>query len=498
MRRWQVNSEGGFAVASVVAMLLVVGIIIGAVLQLAAVSTRAALREQQSVQALANAESGVDHALAWLSSDDFDPDLLSDPNGYVIASHLVLGAGGYRDVTIKHRDNFDYVINAIGYQTRPTGGEVTRQVQVAIQLMNTGAGPMFPRHWLALDPPDPFEEGSAYEAIDLNVPSMPAWKAPDFGSQTCTNWNQTSRDIVNERCLWSGHYTLDNKSVALATIDNARVTIDGNMKIEKGSKLYAQHSVISVKDSLSFGNDSPAEFEDVTFYVGKNIAFNDNKSKQTFQGSTTFYSGDSLSIEKGDLQFNGGTNLYVRGDMTIGNNAEIKFLGETIVYVDGDLYMEGSLEFGDGATFYVNGNVYIAGNGWKSSAKNENSPWIAFHVRKGLDIGGNGHSGASIPDSVFLLDTDPKHSDYPVILRGNSTALFGGIYAPTRKIELDGPRNIWGSLIGEQLEVNPKALDEEPFKGRYEAHKTRMESFTLASISGGQRFLRLAEWRELR
>jgi hypothetical protein len=453
MSRTQVHSESGFAVAAVLAVLLVVGIVIGAVIQLAPVSARVAMREQQSVQALANAESGLAYGLAWLESAAFDPEEFEGP-AEVVAVERVLDTGGYRNVTIAQRGNSEYIITATGYQTRPGGGELTRQVQTAARLRTFNTGSVFPRHWLNL--PDGYEDDEnhptndpddpayGYEVVLIKVPTMPDdWQVPGYGPDNCANFGKSSRDVANETCRWPGSYSQKSNT----TIENAHLTVHGNVDV--GGGLAARDSVIGITGSLSLKGNS--RYENTSFYVGGNVTID------------------------GDVSFSGQTTMYVNGDLNVKGS--------------------GKMHFGDGATFYVSGSVDIGGNGLTSGVSGEEAPWIVFFVRKGLKLHGNVGTGAPIPNVAFLLDTDPSYSSHSA-LKGNYS-LNGGIYAPTRKIEIDGNAGtVWGSLIGKSLGIDPGR--EEEFRKQYDAYAERMRSFTLTELSSYHRLDRLAEWRELR
>lgn len=462
MPRTTVKSEDGFAVAAILVILLAVGTVVGATLHLAPVSTRAAIREQQSVQALANAESGLAYALAWLDSEAFDPSQLSGSAPVVIVADRKLGEGGYRNVTIEPRAGSEYLVAATGYQAGPGGREVTRRVQTAVRITSRSSGALFPRHWLSFpagyenDPNhpanDPNDPAYGYEVIDVTLPS---WTMPEFGPQVCSNVNKTSRDVINETCRWTGRYQLDwNNSPA--AIENANMTVYGDMHITSGWRLDARDSVIGVTGSLTIDGSSPADLENVTIYVDGNM---------------------TIATDRHRMKVRGDTTVYVKGDLTIRGDA--------------------SMEIFDGATFYVGGHVSIQGSGWTLGASGPEAPWIVIHVCKSLRIEGGAGAGAPIPDVAFVLDTtSPQCQNYPVTLAG-SGSLYGGIYAPTRVVTVESASPVVGSLIGKQLNI-PAWRHESDFERDYLQHEERMQSFTLTTASSSESVERLPEWRELR
>lgn len=511
MPQLKLKSEGGFAVAGVLAILLAVGTIIGATLHLAPVSSRAAVREQHAVQALANAESGLAHALAWLESDAFNPTVLSGSGAFVIVGDRSLGDGGYRNVTIEPRTGSEYVVTATGYQAGADGREVTRRVQTAVRITSASSGALFPRHWLSFPPGyesdsshptnDPDDEAFGYVPIDIEVPPVPNWSRPNYGPKSCANVTKTPRDVTGETCRWAGSYSL-NHSSSPARIENAKVTVTGDMDITSSWELSGKNSTISVDGNLRFGGWGGASrvFEDTTIYVGKQTTFGEG-SQTTFKGETAIYTESHLNFvgSSGKADFTGDTTLYVGGNMNVAEGATISFQREATVYVNGDLIIEGNAKLNvyDGATFYVNGNVNIKGSGWTSGSGGSEAPWIVFYVCKGLNIEGGAGAGASVPDVAFVLDTVSPHCQHhPVTLKG-SGRLNGGIYAPTRVVTIESSSPVVGSLVGLHLNI-PQWRDESGFRNDYTRHRERMQSFTLTTPFSSDNVERLPEWREMR
>lgn len=143
-----------------------------------------------------------------------------------------------------------------------------------------------------------------------------------------------------------------------------------------------------------------------------------------------------------------GARVRVAGDFHLGESWRLT------AYVDGDLYITGGtgLKFLGGATFHVNGSVYVLEGAWTGGSGGNDAPWVTFYVKEKVEITGAARAGAEIPDAVFLLDTDPANSHHKVLFKG-SGGLRGGICAPTRTVTIESDSPITGSLVGKQLEI---------------------------------------------
>lgn len=542
MSRTQFNGEGGFAVAWVVAILMVVGVIIAAVLQLAPISLRAAVREQHSVQALAHAESGIAYALTWLQYEGFDTGGPGLPS-----TERQLGDGGFRNVIVTSRGDDEFGVAVTGYVLLPQGGEVARRVETAIKLSITSLGSVFYTHVGRMSDP-----GNDHIPVDIEWESPPKWNGWDGWKDRepwqptpqwsyCDNYDTSLRNIgAGELCRWGTPYDLTWEGRDSAIVSSI-VRMENGMTLGFGRTLTASNSTIMVDGSLNIAQ-STTTWDNVNFYVdgtttlgdggsatfkgpttiqttgdfevkgSKTVTFNDpttvyvggsgelgKGSTTTFRKHTTIHTGEDLHVGgSGSVEFLDGATFRVGGNLILDGSGSLKMHGGATIYVDGDLTLEGSgtMDFGDGATFYVNGNVTINGGAWAKGASGKEPPWIIMHVRKGLEINGSAGAGANVPDFAFLFSTALADSHHPIKMTGSS-GLRGGIYAPTRDVSLTWSSQLWGSVIGQTVSLaNPNS--EDIFKGRYEAREERMQSFHLQAESRRTGSERLLEWREVR
>lgn len=342
---------------------------------------------------------------------------------------------------------------------------------------------------------DPNDPAYGYKPIDVSVKPMPEWNMPQVNPTTCPAYGTSSRN-VNGNCRWPGTYQVPTIS-SPAAITGARVHVAGDMNIGESSTLTVAESTVRVDGKMTLGGASVSNFYNSEFFVAKNVAIGES-NKSAFHGPTAIAARGNLSLGgAGRLEFFDDATFFVGGDMSIGGSGVLVFHDDVVAFVDGDLTISGSgtLTFNGSATFYVAGSVKIQGSGWTRGSGGSNTPWIVFYVRKGVEISGAAGAGSSIPDAAFLLDTEPAYSQYAVTLTG-SASLYGGVYAPTRVIRVQGTSPVTGSLIGKTLEI-PSWRQEKEFRDKYDQHAERMRSFHLPSRTRTRGSEQLLEWREV-
>lgn len=511
-RRHEWRGERGMASVWVIGILALAGIVAGAALQVALLAQRSAEVEQARVRALDYAESGVAYAIAYLAQGAVSPDAVAAclPDGSspsTVLGELSLGpGGGYRSLSVCRRGNGEYVIRVIGYAQGPIGREIARGLETVVSLGAGRSRPLFPRHWLWMltgDPEkdknnpinDPTDPAYGYVPVDVHVKPMPAWEMPVVSPVTCPAYGTRSRDVTTE-CRWPGTYSLAWDS-SPAAIRGAKLHVTGDLNIDGSWRLNAADSVVRVDGRMSLGGASTTEFRNMTFFVGRHVDIGGSNDSK-FYGDTAIYAQGNLTLGgAGRVEFFDGATFFVGGHMTLGGSGDLYFHGDVIAFVDGDLKIQGSglMRFDGAATFYVNGSVKIQGSGWTRGAGGHDTPWITFYVKKEVEISGAAGAGSSVPDAVFLLDTDPAYDGYEVSLTG-SASLYGGIYAPTRKIKVTGTSQVTGSLVGKTLDI-PSWRSEAEFRDRYNRYAERMRSFYVTTEGRTRTSEYLLEWREL-
>lgn len=503
------NKEAGFAAAWVVAVLLIVGVVVGAMLQLSTISLRAAVREQESLQALINAESGIAYALTWFESEHFDFSQLSDGEVVLYDEPRELGDGGIERLVVRHRAGSEFEIHSTGYRLRQSGGKTTRTVVTAVKASTIIGGGMFPRHWVDMkalnakpgDPNyDPSYEGFVYEMPDVSWTHPGPIQVPNYSPPVLCNGDRRFQDCNR----WAGNYSVGAEG-SPTTVNGAQVRIEGNVRYGGNSNYTVNDSVLAVNGAVEFGGSSKghARFENSSLYAAGKINFA-GSSRVSFHGPTyiaTNHTGSSGFEIGGDtrVDFHGPTTLRVAGNLNFSSGGQLAtFHKPAKIYVDGNLTISGAAMpyFAEGAEFFVLGDVTITGSGWPKGTEGEDAPWIVFRVGGGLSVTGGAGAGADMPNAVFLVDPDKTHP--PVAISG-SGVVYGGIYAPTRTVDITGSGDVYGSIVADEINIPTSWRYEWEFKERYERVADRLMSFWRDHQIDDVRLVeRMMEWREVR
>lgn len=291
----------------------------------------------------------------------------------------------------------------------------------------------------------------------------------------------------------------NNGAIEFGPSAPATLNVAGAITLRNGASKFLGGTTVRVKNDLTVGGSASAEFVGpATFHVDGSVDLGGSGSTK-FHGPATFYvSGDMSVGGNGKFEFKDETTLYVGGNLRLSAGGGTRFEGVTNVWVNGDLSIDGgsNLGFFDETNFYVNGGVRITGGGWTSGdslSAGLEAPWIVFHIRKGLTMSGAAGAGSSIymPDAAFLFSDDQEYASYPIQLSGSSY-IYGGIYAPTRLVDLPGGNlgsRFYGSIKGRRLTRGERGLTAEEIailQKNFDDVKERMLRFDRYSHEGNE------------
>jgi hypothetical protein len=184
--------------------------------------------------------------------------------------------------------------------------------------------------------------------------------------------------------------------------------------------------------------------------------------------------------DPGDTIGSAGTSsAYEFSDFSVSNNSTKTINGDVDIVVLDDVGIDGTLVVNGTVRFVVADQINIGG---EVEIANEGS--MEVFVGGDVDIGGNGIVNLNKPADLVIYSTSnaPEASD--IRIRGN-TVFSGAIYAPNSEIEVRGGAEVFGSLVGYEIE----------FKGNVAFHYD--EELAGTSNSWTEESAQIVGWREL-
>lgn len=389
------------------ASVLVVAVIFSAVmamsvasfLQLAKAEARLAHVAFYSNSCLNLAEAGVERALFALNNEDWTGWTVAGDEAQLDAVEVDLGGNvnGTIQARVESISN-DPIVVAEGAMDLPNRPSVIKQVKVKLSRRSLFANGITTRRGVT------FKGGNAFVASyrsSWGKPRSPWWNIDDNGSIASVSVEADAITLSNSRIY-------------------GRVATGGSWPIVgPNGRIYGKDTLSGMKVdpervALDFAADFPLVSPPTAFdtYIP---AINSSMTLGT-PGATepTFIKVDSISLSSSDLlAFQGPVVIYLTGDASVSGTAEIRVLDES--------WRNAS------ATFFVDGNFYIGGNGAVNATNDPanlmvygtsgNQQYFKLHgsatwqaavyaPNAKVDMNGGGSTGAMagaiVADSVFM------------------------------------------------------------------------------------------------
>lgn len=221
-----------------------------------------------------------------------------------------------------------------------------------------------------------------------------------------------------------GNIDIDNNSTVTSDIyANGKINISNNSNVQ-GNAIAT--GTISLTNNATIGGDATAE--SISSINDSNIKGNTREQLTT---SINFIDLPDLSAYLGEAK-TGGTE----DSLDIGNNETISF---------GPKYITGNITIGNNSTLEISGTIWVKGN-------------ITFNnnaVIKG--------PGTIICENDITISKNTQRlpaDDIPLIISQNGNITVNNseisaiLYAPNGTIEFEGNGEVFGSIIGKNININ--------------------------------------------
>lgn len=475
------NKQQGSILLAALMVTIVTGTLVGLFLKTISDELKHTHRYTMGLAAINLAEAGIEFALqaslrdgwgAWTSSssgsqtryfkDSFEDITLSSTSQTRSLKVYVQRESGTADIII-----------AEGTITLNNGITVKRQV--GIEVETTGQ-----RFWVnAILGRDELEfEGNKTFLDSFNSDGFDPIANPGM---TIQEYYNNLRDATPPTILGhdfvNGNAGIASLSYTIGAIDIGNADVYGSLAtgasqganlnsiVGPNGSLYNQDSVYGVNIG---GNDSIDEaFVSYEFYAELPIP-----EMPTISNATTTDPGSTIGSEN-------TTSAYEFTDFMVANNSTKTVNGTVDIVVNDDVDIDGTLIVNGNLRLIIDDRLDLNG---EIQISNQGS--IEMYIGGDVNLRGNGIVNLNKPKDLIIYSTYAGSGEVDVDIRGN-TVFSGTIYAPNAEIELRGGVEVFGALVGNEIE----------FEGNVSFHYD--ESLADLTNSWTEYSSQVVGWREL-
>ena len=401
-----IRDDRGFTVVGIMVMSLSLLIVVSGIMVFGSATNKRAASEEQRAKAFYAAESGINHVMALLRA------------GVDLKDRYLVAAPADGESIISKEP---YVVASLG-DTKPKY-KVWMYYDDKNQLIIVSQG----------------EEGTAVRNVTVSVtggtpPTMEDGEVVDINWPTCgCSINTASKGSIEVNKYKS--YTISSSSV----YDN--ITINQNGKLE-----VLTSSETKVTGKIEVNKDARMTVKGSGQYslCSNSLQLNSTSLFSIDNSASTAICTNKIAINSGsilELNVNGAVTLCT-SDSEFNSNGKIKLARGTnfILWASGDvLEMNKDFSITD---------IY------GSKDQDDKSTWPRIVVKKKLQLNSSARLGTET-QRPFLIFMDP---DYAGIVELNQSAvIYGAIWAPTRKVQLNNNAEVHGLIIADEVELNGNA-----------------------------------------